>query len=410
MTIMERTIKIGILRETKNPPDRRVPLTPPQIIALEELYPFVEFFVQPSDNRCYSDEEYDYLDIPLKEDLKDCDILLGVKEVDKRTFIPGKTYLFFAHVAKKQPHNREMFRVMSEKKIRLIDYEYLTTEKGQRVVAFGRHAGIVGAYNGLRARGIKTNRFKLKPAYQCHDLEEMWAGLRLIQFVPGIKILVTGEGRVASGAMETLSICNIVEVTPEEFLTKDFDIPVVCQIGPQHYTRNKKGLPFDFKDFTKNPCDYESAFLPFTKVTDIFITGHFWDPYSPVFFTSENMRSPDFRISIIADISCDVNGPIPSTIRVSTIADPFYAYNPRLETEEPAFSSPSNITVMAVDNLPGELPRDASLDFGKMLMKSVMYDILTQTESPMIERATILRDGNLTSAFSYLRDYPMPDA
>lgn len=410
MTIMERTIKIGILRETKNPPDRRVPLTPPQIIALEELYPFVEFFVQPSDNRCYSDEEYDYLDIPLKEDLKDCDILLGVKEVDKRTFIPEKTYLFFAHVAKKQPHNREMFRVMSEKKIRLIDYEYLTTEKGQRVVAFGRHAGIVGAYNGLRARGIKTNRFKLKPAYQCHDLEEMWAGLRLIQFVPGIKILVTGEGRVASGAMETLSICNIVEVTPEEFLTKDFDIPVVCQIGPQHYTRNKKGLPFDFKDFTKNPCDYESAFLPFTKVTDIFITGHFWDPYSPVFFTSENMRSPDFRISIIADISCDVNGPIPSTIRVSTIADPFYAYNPRLETEEPAFSSPSNITVMAVDNLPGELPRDASLDFGKMLMKSVMYDILTQTESPMIERATILRDGNLTSAFSYLRDYPMPDA
>jgi len=410
MTIMERTIKIGILRETKNPPDRRVPLTPPQIIALEELYPFVEFFVQPSDNRCYSDEEYDYLDIPLKEDLKDCDILLGVKEVDKRTFIPGKTYLFFAHVAKKQPHNREMFRVMSEKKIRLIDYEYLTTEKGQRVVAFGRHAGIVGAYNGLRARGIKTNKFKLKPAYQCHDLEEMWAGLRLIQFVPGIKILVTGEGRVASGAMETLSICNIVEVTPEEFLTKDFDIPVVCQIGPQHYTRNKKGLPFDFKDFTKNPCDYESAFLPFTKVTDIFITGHFWDPYSPVFFTSENMRSPDFRISIIADISCDVNGPIPSTIRVSTIADPFYAYNPRLETEEPAFSSPSNITVMAVDNLPGELPRDASLDFGKMLMKSVMYDILTQTESPMIERATILRDGNLTSAFSYLRDYLMPDA
>jgi len=279
---MYQSVKIGILRETKNPPDRRVPLTPPQIVALQELYPYVEFFVQPSDNRCYSDEEYDYLDIPLKEDLKDCDILLGVKEVDKRTFIPGKTYLFFAHVAKKQPHNRDMFRVMSEKKIRLIDYEYLTTEKGQRVVAFGRHAGIVGAYNGLRARGIKTNKFKLKPAYQCHDLDEVWAGLRLIEFVPGLKVLVTGEGRVSNGAMETLNICNIVQVTPEEFLTKDFDIPVVCQIGPQHYTRNKKGLPFTFKDFTKSPGDFESAFLPFTKVTDIFITGHFWDPRSPV--------------------------------------------------------------------------------------------------------------------------------
>jgi saccharopine dehydrogenase (NAD+, L-lysine forming) len=402
---MYQSVKIGILRETKNPPDRRVPLTPPQIVALQEMYPHAEFYVQPSDNRCYSDEEYEYLDIPLKEDLKDCDILLGVKEVDKRTFIPGKTYMFFAHVAKKQPHNREMFRVMTEKNIRLIDYEYLTDEKGRRVVAFGRHAGIVGAYNGLRARGIKTNRFKLKPAYQCHDLDEMWAGLRLIQFVTGLKILVSGEGRVSSGAMETLSICNIVQVTPEEFLTKEFDVPVVCQIGPQYYTKHKHGKPFDFRDFTKNPFDYESAFKPFSRVADILITGHFWDPRSPVFFTREEMKSPDFRISIIADISCDVNGPIPSTIRVSTIADPFYAYNPRLEAEEPAFSSPSNITVMAVDNLPGELPRDASLDFGKMLMTSVMNDILTQNESPMVERASILQYGRLTGRYGYLEEY-----
>ena len=402
---MYQSLKIGILRETKNPPDRRVPLTPPQIIALQELYPHVEFFVQPSDNRCYSDEEYDYLDIPLKEDLRECDILLGVKEVDKRTFIPGKTYMFFAHVAKKQPHNREMLSVMSEKNIRLIDYEYLTTEKGQRVVAFGRHAGIVGAYNGLRARGIKTNNFKLKPAYQCHDLDEMWAGLRLIQLAPGLKILVTGEGRVSGGAMETLNICNIVQVSPEEFLEREFSIPVCCQIGPQHYTRHKKSQPFDFRDFTKNPGDYESSFLPFTRVTDILITGHFWDPNSPVFFTREDMKRPDFRISIIADVSCDVNGPIPSTVRASTIADPFYAYNPRLECEETAFSSLSNITVMAVDNLPGELPRDASLDFGKMLMTSVMHDILTQTESPMVERATILMNGRLTKRYLYLSDY-----
>src|SRR5664280_899798 len=194
--VMVKTLRVGILRETKNPPDRRVHLTPPQIVALEELYPNVEFFVQPSDFRCYSNEEYEYLDIPLREDLRDCDILMGVKEVDKRYFIPWKKYLFFAHVAKKQPHNLEMFRAMAEKNISLIDFEYLTTDKGQRVVAFGRHAGIVGAYNGLRARGIKTNKFKLKPAYQCHDLEEMWAGLRLIELKPGLKILITGDGRV----------------------------------------------------------------------------------------------------------------------------------------------------------------------------------------------------------------------
>ena len=402
---MEETLRIGLLRETKNPPDRRVPLTPPQIIALEEQYPFVEFYVQPGDIRCYSNEEYEYLDIPLKEDLRECDILMGIKEVDKRTFIPGKTYLFFAHVGKKQSHNRDMFREMASRNISLIDYEYLTTDKGDRLVAFGRYAGIVGAYNGLRARGIRTNRFRLKPAYQCHDLDEMWAGLRLIDLPPGLKVLVTGKGRVANGAIETLSICNLVQVEPEEFLNREFDIPVVCQIGPEHYTRHKGGQPFRFDHFTTHPEEYESAFHPFTRVTDILVTGHYWDPRSPVFFTKEDMRQPDFRITVIADVSCDVNGPIPSTLRATTISDPFYGYNPHLEIEEPAFTRPANITVMAIDNLPGELPRDASHDFGEQLMQNTLHDLLSRRESPMIERATILRNGILTPAFKYLEDY-----
>ena len=402
---MEKTLRIGILRETRNPPDRRVPLTPPQIIALEEQYPYAEFLVQPSDFRCYSNEEYEYLDIPLKEDLHECDILMGIKEVDKRTFIPGKTYLFFAHVGKKQSHNRDMFMEMAAKDISLIDYEYLTTENGDRVVAFGRYAGIVGAYNGLRARGIRTNRFKLKPAYQCHDLDEMWAGLRLIELSRGLKVLVTGKGRVANGAMETLSICNLVQVEPEEFLNRDFKVPVVCQIGPEHYTRHKGGQKFSYAHFTKHPEEYESAFHPFTRVTDMLVTGHYWDPGSPAFFTKEDMKSPDFRISVIADISCDVNGPVPSTLRATTISDPFYGYNPHLEIEEPAFERLTNITVMSIDNLPGELPRDASQDFGKQLMLNILDDLLTETNSPMIERATILKGGKLTPAFSYLDDY-----
>ena len=405
MTIMEKTIKIGILRETKNPPDRRVPLTPPQIIALEELYPFAEFFVQPSDFRSYTNEEYEYLDIPLKEDLSDCDILLGVKEVDRRTLMASKTYIIFAHVAKKQPHNKAMFSDMVEKKISLIDYEYLTTDKGERVVAFGRWAGIVGAYNGLRARGIKTNRFKLKPAYQCRDLDEMWAGLRLIELKPGLKVLITGGGRVAHGAIETLSICNIVQVSPEDFLSREFDIPVFCQIGPEHYTKHSSRSQFSLTHFSKHPEEYKSAFLPFLRVTDILITGHYWDPRSPVFFTSEDMKKPEFRISVIADVSCDVNGPIPSTLRPTTISDPFYGYNPFLEVEEPAFTRLSNITVMSIDNLPGELPRDASHDFGEQLMQNALHDILSDNMSPMIEHATILKDGKLTSAFTYLDDY-----
>jgi len=402
---MEKTVKVGILRETKNPPDRRVPLTPPQIVAIEELYPFVEFLVQPSDYRCYTNDEYEYLDIPLKEDLHDCDILMGVKEVDRRTLIPDKTYLFFAHVAKKQSQNREMFCEMSEKNISLIDYEYLTTDKGDRVVAFGRWAGIVGAYNGLRARGIRTNRFRLKPACQCRDLDEMWAGLRLIELKPDLKILITGKGRVSNGALETLNICNIVQVGPEEYLNREFDVPVVCQIGPEHYTRHKGKQQYSFNYFSRHPGEYESAFLPYARITDILITGHYWDPGSPVFFTKDDMKSSDFRISVIADISCDINGPIPSTIRTTTISDPFYGYNPFLEKEEPAFTRPTNITVMSIDNLPGELPRDASLDFGKQLMQNALHDLLANPGSLMLERATILKNGKLPPRFAYLEDY-----
>lgn len=402
---MQKGLKVGIIRETKNPPDRRVALTPSQIIELQELYPEVEFFIQPSDYRCYADEEYEYLDIPLKEDLHDCDILMGIKEVDKRTLIPGKTYMFFAHVGKKQPYNREMLKEIINKGITLVDYEYLVTDKGERVVAFGRYAGIVGAYNALRARGLRTNKFRLKPAHQCHDLEEMWAGLHLIELKPGLKVLVTGTGRVANGAMETLSVCNFVKVDPEDFLSREFDVPVVCQIGPQHYVKHKNGLHFDFAGFVKNPSEYESAFLPYTRVTDILITGHYWDPVSPVFFTRNDMRNPDFRISIIADISCDINGPIPSTLRATTVADPFYGYNPHMEIEEPPFTRPTNITVMSIDNLPGELPRDASGAFGKQLMQNVLFDLFTGKESKMISRATIAENGKLTSYYSYLEDY-----
>jgi hypothetical protein len=294
---------------------------------------------------------------------------------------------------------------MADKNNTLIDYEYITNDKGQRLVAFGRHAGIVGAYNGLRARGIKTNRFRLRPAYQCHDLDEMWAGLRKIELRPGLKILVTGEGRVSGGIIETLSVANIVQVKPEEYLSREFDVPVFCQIGPQHYTRHRDGRKFVFHHFTNNPHEYESAFLQYARVTDILMTGHFWDPRSPVFFTGEDMKHPEFRISVIADISCDVNGPIPSTLRATTISDPFYGYNPQLGIEETAFSRPSNITVMSIDNLPGELPRDASLDFGKMLMTSALHDLLSGENTPLIERATILRKGKLTQKYSYLNEY-----
>jgi len=397
-------IKLGVLRETKNPPDKRVPVTPSQAVKLTERFPDVDVFIQPSDIRCYTDEEYQYLELNLTEDLSDCDILIGVKEVDPKTLIDNKTYLFFAHVAKKQPYNRELLQEIIKKKIRLIDYEYLTDYNNQRIVAFGRWAGIVGAYNGLRARGIRTDEFNLKPAHQCKDMDEMFAGLKKIKLKKK-KILVTGGGRVAMGAMETLSQLNIREVNPQEFLTQEFDEPVLCRIDPEHYVKHKGGMQFNLQHFFKHPEEYESTFKPFTKVTDIYIACHFWDPKSPKFIEAEDYLEPGFKTTVIADVSCDVNGPIASTVRASTIADPFYGYNPSTRKDERPFISPKNITVMAVDNLPGELPRDASSDFGTNLIDKVYPSLFGNDDTGMIERATIAKDGKLTERYAYLQDY-----
>lgn len=401
---MSKKMKLGILRETKNPPDKRVPVSPPQIVKMIERFPDVEVYVQPSDIRCFPDEEYNYLELNLKEDLSDCDILIGVKEVEPSTLIPDKTYMFFAHVGKKQDYNRGLLQEIVKKKIKLIDYEYLTDYKGQRIVAFGRWAGIVGAYNGLRARGLYTNAFELKPAHQCRDLEEMFAGLYRVDLKPK-KILVTGGGRVAMGAMETLSELNIREVSPEDFLQKEFDEPVLCRLDPEHYVKHRTGADFNYEHFFQHPDEYVSTFKPYTKVTDIYIACHFWHPKSPVFITKEDMKEPDFNINVIADVSCDVNGPIASTIRASTIADPFYDYNPMTEEEEAPFSSDRNITVMAVDNLPGELPRNASADFGETLIDEVFPSLFGYDDKGIIDRATITGNGKLTEKFSYLQKY-----
>lgn len=404
---MEKRVKVGILRETKKPPDRRVPLIPEQMKSLLNQYKSVGFYVQPSKERCFSDDEYKFPGITIREDLSECDLLLGIKEVDRKVLLPGKTYLFFAHVGKKQLHNQPLLQEIIDKRIKLIDYEYLVGEKGERVVAFGRYAGIVGAYNALVAAGLKYGEYSLRPAHTCRDLIDMWNGLKAVALKPQLRVLVTGRGRVAGGVMETLKICNIMNVSSSDYLTREFDVPVVCQIGPEDYLKHKTNTVFDYGNFLRNPADYYSAFLQYTKVTDILITGHYWDPHSPVFFEKKDMKDPSFRISIVADISCDINGPVPSTIKAASITDPFYDFNPHLETEEPPFTKAGNITVMAVDNLPGELPRDASADFGKQLINRVLPDLLSDTGrgSEMIKKATITENGKLTPEFSYLKDY-----
>lgn len=396
-------MKLGIVRETKTPPDKRVPLTPDHCRQILDEFENVEIYVQPADMRAFSNEEYKNAGITLKEDLSDCEVLMGVKEVEISEMIPEKTYLFFSHTAKKQPYNRDLLRAVIEKKITLVDYEYLTSADDIRVVAFGRWAGVVGAYNGLKAYGQRLKSYNLKSAWECLDSSELFIELKKV--IPDkLKIVITGGGRVAKGAEETLSAAGFRKVSPEEFLNQEFNEPIYTQLEPWDYVKRLDGQKFELLHFFNSPEAYQTIFLPYTRVADIYIPCHFWDPRSPLFMTKQDLKEKDFKIKVIADVSCDINGPLPSTIRASSIADPVYGYNPLSESEGDPYTS-GNITVMAVDNLPGELPRDASEDFGNNLIQEVIPYLLGAKQGRIIERASITKNGGLTNYFTYLEDY-----
>ena len=397
-------IKVAILKETKTPPDKRAVFSPELIMEFHEKFPQAEIYVQRSDIRSYKDEEYEKLGFKMCDTVDHCELLLGIKEVSIPQLIPDKTYMFFSHTAKKQEYNRSLLKELLKRRIKMIDYEYLTAKEGYRLVAFGRWAGVVGAYNALIAYGQRNNIFNLQRAIDCYDVSEMESEMKAKVKLPYVKILLTGDGRVANGAIETISKINIRKVSPQDFLTKQYNEPVYTQLTPKEYVQHKDGKDFELKDFFQNPQDYVSSFLPYTKVADVFMACHFWDNRSPVFFTKEDAAKDDFKISIIADISCDIAIPIPTTLRSSEIAKPYYGYNKRTGLECEPFEE-GNITVMAVDNLPGELPRDASVDFGKALIDKIFPYIFEEDTEKIIERATITENGKLGKNFIYLEDF-----
>ncbi|MGC6470029.1 MAG: NAD(P)-dependent oxidoreductase [Flavobacteriales bacterium] len=396
-------ITIGILREEKSPPDKRVPLSPEQCKALLTHYSELKLVVQPSDIRCFKDEEYEQEGITLSEDLSHCDILLGVKEVPKSHLIANKTYLFFSHTIKKQAYNRALLQKMVEKHIRMIDYETLTYSGGGRLLGFGRYAGVVGAYNGFLAYGLRTKRFNLKPAYQCADRTELEQELKKVS-LPNIKVILSGKGRVGQGALEIVRHLNIKEVTIDQFKSQYFDEAVFVHVDFPDYNARIDGSDFVNQVFFDSPHLFKSTFMDLAKHADVFIAGHFYAAGSPYLFSREDAKSTDFKIRTLADISCDIDGPIASTIRPSTIAEPIYGYNPMTESEDD-FEKEDVITVMAVDNLPCELPKDASADFGDSLIKSVLPLFFSTDEDDILSRATICESGDLTPHFEYLRDY-----
>ncbi len=399
-----KKLKLGLIREGKIPPDNRVPLNPEQAVRVEQLFPGVKVYCQRSEIRCFPDEAYAKQGITLVDDILHCDILMGIKEVPVEQLIPQKTYLFFSHAIKKQAYNRDLLRGILEKKIKLIDYERLTDHEGNRIIAFGRFAGIVGAYNGLMTYGQRYGFFDLKRAYRCHDMEALKAELKRVS-LPLVKIVLTGGGRVAYGAMEVLDFVGIEKVGPQEFLNQNFGYPVYTKLDIRDYNRPKKGGPFDRHEFFMYPERYESAFLPYTHAADMLIGAAYWDSRAPVLFTREDMMDNRFRIKIIADITCDIEGSIPSTKRPAIIEEPVYDYDPWLDMEEAPFSGERFTTVMAVDNLPSELPRDASTSFGENLITHVFPHLFGNDPENVIKRATVTKNGKLTGDYAYLQDF-----
>ncbi|MEO6613219.1 MAG: NAD(P)-dependent oxidoreductase [Chitinophagaceae bacterium] len=394
--------RIGLIREGKIPADNRVALTPAQCKWIHKNAPQLKIIVQSSEQRCFSDREYQSAGVEVKDDIGDCEILLGIKEVPVEQLITGRTYLFFSHTKKKQPHNRHLLRAILDKKITLVDYECLEHEDGQRIIGFGFFAGVVGAHNGMMAYGSRTGLFKLDRVYKQRSFRELihnYFGLRL----PNVKIAVTGSGRVAHGILEVMNLMGIHEVEPEDYLVRRFSYPVYTQLKGSELYRHKTTGKYSRQEFHDHPEEFECKFLPYAGQTDILMNGVYWEKNVPRLFEKEDAKSEHFIIQTIADITDDANGSVPINLGDQAIEDPVYGID-KTTLERTIPYTQHSIDIMAVGNLPNELPRDASRYFGEQLIKHVLEDLVGKG-SDVIERATMVKKGELTRAYEYLREY-----
>jgi len=395
-------IKIGLIKEGKIPVDNRVALTPAQCKWLLKKSSDIRINVQPSADRCFSDKEYSMAGVNVTDDLSDCDLLFGIKEVPISQLIEGKTYLIFSHTKKKQPHNKQLLKTILKKRITLIDYECLEHEDGQRIIGFGFFAGVVGAHNGMMAYGNRTGLFKLDRVYKQRSFRELihnYFGLRL----PNVKIAVTGSGRVGHGILEIMNLMGIHEVEPDDYLARRFSYPVYTHLKGGDLYRNLENDRYNRVGFHEHPEKYKCLFSPYAAQTDILMNGVYWDASIPRLFNKEDIQSENFIIQTIADITDDKNGSVPINLGDQTIEEPVYGVSrANFEKTEPYLAN--SIDIMAVGNLPNELPRDASRFFGEQLIKYVLDDLL-KDGSALIDRATITRNGNLTKYYEYLGDY-----
>lgn len=397
---------IGIIRESRND-ENRTPLVPEHIKKYKESNPNINFIIQPSNSRCFSDEEYELCGAKINENLNECSIIFGVKEIDPNILINNRTYLFFSHTFKinKQQkniekHKKDLLLSILNKKITLIDYENIRGKNGTRCLGFGRFAGIVGCYNTLNLLLKVLGKQSLASAYKINDYERLVLNLKNLYF-PKTKILVTGDGRVAKGVIELLNQTNIKAVSKKDFLEKKFDQPIFCNLETKDYVTNNSSTNFNLEHFINNPQDYSSSALQYLKETNILISAHYWDPSSPKIFENEDLKDLQ-NLKIVGDITCDINGSVPTTIRSTTIEEPNY-WIERYTLKE-IDENNDGIAVMAVDNLPSELPRDSSTEFSEGIINEVLPFLLKEDDGRILN-GTITTDGSFLEKYNYLNNY-----
>ncbi len=426
---------IGIRREDKNIWERRVPLIPRHVEILKKEHD-IQTRLQPFPARAFSDDEYKAIGAEINEDLTPCQTILAVKEIPTPFLIANRTYLFFSHTIKGQSHNMPLLQKMLDLQCTLIDYECIKDDQGRRLVFFGRFAGLAGMIDTLHAfgqrlkgRGLDTPFAQIRPTYEYSGLEEAKKHLREIgdqikrtgfpALLAPLVVGITGYGHVSQGAQEILDLFPVKEISPKQLFSLKAENPRTLYkvVFKEEHTVQPidPGHRFDLQDYYQHPEKYRSAFERYVPYLTILVNGIYWDPRYPRLISKKYLRENYWqqnRLQVIGDISCDINGSIECTEKVTESHNPAFVYNPLSDTIVDGFAG-NGITVIAVDNLPSELPRDASESFSEALYRFipeiVNADMTVPFEKcalpPEIKRAVIVYNGELTPDYRYLQEH-----
>jgi len=426
---------LGIRREDKNEWERRVSIIPEHAGRLMQTAG-LRIMVQPSALRVFQDHEYAQVGGVIKEELDDCEVILNVKEVPPEKILADKVYLLFSHTIKGQPHNLAMLRRFMEQRCTLIDYECITDDQGKRLVFFGRYAGLAGMLETLRGLGLRwrlqgqsTPLLELKPAYEYDSLESAESavhsiGERISSHGGGpfrtapVLFGFSGYGQVSRGAQEIFDLLPVRTLAPQEL---DAAVPYAGFYKTVFTEEDmvepcRPGAVFSLNEYYQRPKNYCSRFQSYLPFLTVLVNGIYWDKRYPRLVSKKGLRElaqqGPLRLQIIGDISCDIHGSIECTERITTPENPFLTWQPLTGAWHIGLST-DGVSILAVDHLPAELPRAASIGFSQALWPLLSGLATVDLHAPLaqcglpepLQRATILHNGVLTSGFQYLQKH-----